>query len=102
MALSTPFLKSTELNETKVVCSGGSGGKVFVRQLINRVLALPGSDDSKRGLTVDAWIVTDEAARPSNDLIASLRPIRARRPDARFAMLSTAWSRTDPFWMGLG
>jgi hypothetical protein len=48
---------------------------------------------------VDAWIVTDEAARPSNDLIAALRPIRARRPDARFAMLSTAWSRTDPFWM---
>jgi hypothetical protein len=22
----------------------------------------------------------------------------ARRPEARFAMLSTAWSRTDPFW----
>jgi hypothetical protein len=28
-----------------------------------------------------------------------LRPMRARRPEARFAMLSTAWSRTDPFWM---
>ena len=25
--------------------------------------------------------------------------MRARRPEARFAMLSTAWSRTDPFWM---
>ena len=24
--------------------------------------------------------------------------MRARRPQARFAMLSTAWSRTDPFW----
>ena len=24
-------------------------------------------------------------------------PMRARRPEARFAMLSTAWSRTDPF-----
>jgi hypothetical protein len=24
--------------------------------------------------------------------------MRARRPDARFAMLSTAWSRADPFW----
>ena len=31
-------------------------------------------------------------------LIAALRPMRARRPQARFAMLSTAWSRTDPFW----
>jgi hypothetical protein len=62
------------------------------------VLALPGSDDSIRGLTVDGWIVADEAARLSNDLIAALRPMRARRPEARLAMLSTAWSRTDPFW----
>jgi hypothetical protein len=62
------------------------------------VLALPGSDDSIRGLTVDGWIVADEAARLSEDLIAALRPMRARRPQARLAMLSTAWSRTDPFW----
>lgn len=64
----------------------------------SRVLALPGSDDSIRGLTVDGWIVADEAARLASDLIAALRPMRARRPQARFAMLSTAWSRTDPFW----
>jgi hypothetical protein len=83
-----------------------AGGKlaadnVYGLELMNssRVLALPGSDDSIRGLTVDAWIVADEAARLSNDLIAALRPMRARRPEARFAMLSTAWSRTDPFWM---
>ena len=53
---------------------------------------------SIRGLTVDGWIVADEAARLSEDLIAALRPMRARRPEARFVMLSTAWSRTDPFW----
>jgi hypothetical protein len=64
----------------------------------SRVLALPGSDDSIRGLTVDGWIVADEAARLPVDLIAALRPMRARRPQARFAMLSTAWSRIDPFW----
>ena len=64
----------------------------------SRVMALPGSDDSIRGLTVDGWIVADEAARLDNDLISALRPMRARRPHARFAMLSTAWSRTDPFW----
>ena len=58
----------------------------------------PSSDDSIRGLTVDGWIVADEAAQLSNDLIAALSPMRARRPQARFAMLSTAWSRTDPFW----
>jgi hypothetical protein len=63
-----------------------------------RVLALPGSDDSIRGLTVDGWIVADEAARLPENMIAALRPMRARRREARFAMLSTAWSRTDPFW----
>jgi len=74
---------------------------VYGLELTNgsRVLALPGSDDSIRGLTVDAWIVADEAARLSDDLIAALRPMRARRPGARLAMLSTAWRRTDPFWM---
>jgi hypothetical protein len=73
---------------------------VYGLELTNgsRVLALPGSDDSIRGLTVDQWIVADEAARLDEDLIAALRPMRARRPQARFAMLSTAWSRTDPFW----
>jgi hypothetical protein len=64
----------------------------------SRVLALPGSDDSIRGLTVDGWIVADEAARLNPDLIAALRPMRARRPQTRLAMLSTAWSRSDPFW----
>ncbi len=63
-----------------------------------RVLALPGSDDFIRGLTVDDWIIADEAARLTPELIAAVRPMRARRPQARFAMLSTAWSRTDPFW----
>jgi Terminase large subunit, T4likevirus-type, N-terminal len=82
-----------------------AGGKfasdnVFALELDNgsRVLALPSGDDTVRGLTVDAWIVADEAARLNEELIAALRPMRARRPDARFAMLSTAWSRTDPFW----
>jgi Terminase large subunit, T4likevirus-type, N-terminal len=73
---------------------------VYALKLENgsRVLALPGSDDSIRGLTVDGWIIADEAARLTDDLISALRPMRARCPQARFAMLSTAWSRTDPFW----
>ena len=38
---------------------------VFRLELANgsRVLALPGTESSVRGLTVDAWIVADEAAR---------------------------------------
>jgi hypothetical protein len=73
---------------------------VYALELDNgsRVLALPGSDDSIRGLTVDGWIVADEAARLDENIIAALRPMRARRPQARLAMLSTAWNRTDPFW----
>ena len=86
-----------------VIKAGGKleADNVYGLELTNgsRVLALPGSDDSIRGLTVDAWIVADEAARLTSDLIAALRPMRARRPEARLAMLSTAWSRTDPFWM---
>jgi hypothetical protein len=86
-----------------VVKTGGQleTKNVYGLELTNgsRVLALPGSEDSIRGLTVDAWIVADEAARLTNDLIAALRPMRARRPEARFAMLSTAWTRIDPFWM---
>jgi hypothetical protein len=83
-----------------------AGGKletnnVYGLELTNgsRVLALPGSDDSIRGLTVDAWIVADEAARLPNDLIAALRPMRARRPEARFAMLSTSfWNKSGARW----
>lgn len=52
-----------------------------------------------RGLSVGGVIVADEAARLSPDLISALRPMRARHPEARFIMLSTAWSLADPFWL---
>ena len=73
---------------------------VFRLELANgsRVLALPGTDESIRGLTVDSWIVADEAAQLDPAIMAALHPMRTQRPNARFAMLSTAWSRTDPFW----
>ncbi len=68
----------------------------------SRVLALPGADDTVRGLTVDGWIIADEAARLSEELISALRPMRAQRPEARLAMLSTAWTMADPFWLVWG
>ena len=73
---------------------------VYGLELANgsRVLALPGSEESIRGLTVDGWIVVDEAAYVLDEIIAALRPMRAQRPEARFVMLSTANTRTDPFW----
>ena len=73
---------------------------IYKLELANgsRVWALPGTEESIRGLTVDAWIVADEAARLDPAIMAALHPMRTQRPNARFAMLSTAWSRTDPFW----
>ncbi|MFY9754717.1 MAG: terminase family protein, partial [Pseudolabrys sp.] len=64
----------------------------------SRVLALPSSEESIRCLTVDGWIVADEAAFLTEEVIAALRPMRAQRPEARIVMLSTANTRTDPFW----
>jgi hypothetical protein len=65
----------------------------------SRVIALPGSDDSVRGLSVDAMVVADEAARLTPELLAALRPMRARHAaTSRLVMLSTAWTTTDPFW----
>src|SRR3974390_1659874 len=45
---------------------------VFGLELANgsRVLALPGSDDSIRGLTVDGWIIADEAPRLPPDALS--------------------------------
>jgi hypothetical protein len=73
---------------------------VYKLELANgsRVLALAGTEATIRGLTVDAWIVADEAARLDPTIMAALHPMRTQCPNARFAILSTAWSRTDPFW----
>ncbi len=73
---------------------------VFRLELANgsRVLALPGTREFIRGCTVDAWIVADEAAQLDPAIMAALHPMRTQCPHARFAILSTAWSRTDPFW----
>ena len=62
------------------------GDNVYGLELENgsRVLALPSNDDSIRGLTVDGWIIADEAARLADDLIAALRPMRARRPERTY------------------
>ena len=54
---------------------------------------------TSRGLSVDGIVVADEAARLSAEMMSALRPMRARFADtARLMMLSTAWSRSDPFW----
>src|SRR5262245_19009219 len=49
----------------------------------SRVMALPSSEESIRGLTVDGWIVADEAAYLTDEVIAALRPMRAQKPMPR-------------------
>ena len=68
---------------------------VYALELDNgsRVLALPGSDDSIRGLTVDAWIVADEAARLERGHHCRLAP-DARPPPAGAA--GHALDRVEP------
>ncbi|MGA7005134.1 MAG: terminase family protein, partial [Pseudolabrys sp.] len=53
---------------------------VFKLEIANgsRVLALPGTQDSIRGLTVDAWIVADEAAQLDPAIMAALHPMRTQ------------------------
>ena len=63
---------------------------------------LPSSEESIRGLTVDGWIVADEAAFLNDEVIAALRPMRAQRPEARFVMLSTANTPHGSILVGLG
>jgi hypothetical protein len=77
---------------------------VYGLELMNgsRVLTLPGSDDSIRGLTWTLGLWRMRAARLSNDPIAALRPVRARRLEARFAMCPPPGGAPTHFgWPGI-
>ena len=56
-------------------------------------MALPGSsDDTVRGLSVDAELIIDEAARVDDEIYNACRPMIARHADkARLLVMSTAW-----------
>ena len=102
LSLAKPKRRGAAQSPKMVLMAGAklATDNVFRLELANgsRVLALPGTQESIRGHTVDSWIVADEAAQLDPDIMAALHPMRTQRPNARFAMLSTAWSRTDPFW----
>ena len=59
----------------------------------SRLVALPGSsDDTVRGLSVDAELIIDEAARVDDEIYNACRPMIARHADkARLLVMSTAW-----------
>jgi hypothetical protein len=60
-------------------------------ELVNdsRVVALPGSEGTIRGLSGIDWLVFEEASRIPDTLYYSVRPMIATRPDARIIVPST-------------
>ena len=66
LAPPTPERRSRPAGPRSLIKAGAElkADNVYGLELKNgsRVLALPGSDDFIRGMTVDGWIVADEAA----------------------------------------
>jgi hypothetical protein len=73
----------------------------------SRILALPGTGDTIRGLSGAALIVIDEASRVPDELLAALRPMVATSQGAIVALTTPsgcrgffyeAWESGDPAW----
>ncbi|TPL06420.1 terminase [Mesorhizobium sp. B2-4-14] len=55
----------------------------------SRILALPGSERTVRGIAGVDLLIADEAARIPDELMTAGRPMMATRPDARMMALTT-------------
>jgi hypothetical protein len=55
----------------------------------SRILALPGTEKTIRGLAGAALVVIDEAARVDDELLAAVRPMLATNVDGRLIALTT-------------
>lgn len=64
----------------------------------SRILALPGSERTIRGLSGVKAVILDEAARIEDELIMALRPMMATVDGARFIALSTPYGRRGWFF----
>lgn len=70
----------------------------------SRILALPGSEATVRGLAGARLLIVDEAARVADDLLAAVRPMLATT-NGRFVALTTPKGRRGWFyreWTGPG
>lgn len=73
-----------------------------------RILSLPGTEKTIRGIAGVDLVVMDEAARVEDELLTAVRPMMATKPDARLVALTTpagkrgwfydAWVGDDPSW----
>jgi hypothetical protein len=59
----------------------------------SRLIALPGTEKTIRGLSAVSLILVDEAAAVEDALLAAVRPMMATRPDARFVAMTTPRGR---------
>lgn len=72
----------------------------------SRIISLPGKDDAAiRGFSKPSLVVIDEAARVSDQLYMSCRPMLAVSPNGRLLALSTPFGKRGWFyeaWYGTG
>lgn len=74
----------------------------------SRILALPGTERTIRGMAGVSLVVVDEAARCDDELLQAVRPMLATRSDGGLILLSTPagrrgfffdlWHNADPIW----
>lgn len=62
-----------------------------------RVLSLPGSEATIRGISAVTLLVEDEAARVDDQLYLSVRPMLAVR-NGRYVLMSTPFGKRGHFW----
>lgn len=71
----------------------------------SRILALPGTEKTVRGLAGVDLILLDEASRIEDELIAAIRPMLATKPNGRLIALTTPAGKRGWFydaWTGTG
>jgi hypothetical protein len=64
----------------------------------SRILALPGTPGTVRGIAGADMIIIDEASRVDEELIVSIRPIIATKPKAKLIALTTPAGKRGFFW----
>lgn len=73
-----------------------------------RILALPGTEKTIRGIAGVDLVIMDEASRVEDELLTGVRPMMATKPNSRLIALTTpagkrgwfydAWVNDDPVW----
>lgn len=85
-SLGCPLKSSTPPSQTKLVLSNGS-----------TILAMPGEEQTIRGISKVSLLVVDEAARVPDTLFHAVSPM-VQMANGRIIMLSTPWGMRGVFW----